>query len=494
MSSSYLLNLKINQIQEEILAIGTAVGYYWDFIPNGDIVVTGSQTAANVATANGNDSAWAYSNLPKSPIWTITFEIPNDGTNSMFVGVGSSVSSPAPYTGTSPSMNWVQYGMLIDQNFGSTVLEKIENGVTSNTSYKIGQYYKITYDGTTLKYYVNNVNVISYTVELQPIYLMVGSYNGGVVNAITFESTTIGGGVANENLQQVLTNGNDGGGLDIDNVGTINANVDINANNDVFSNGYLRIGNRIGPGTSFLLFCYGNGNEGGTNYQVGAFPKSGTAGRMNFYYYPNGQPGTVPLTIDSDTGISTPFPVTAPSYSILNGTTTGVAFDNVSNFPTILAASSVSNIPTKLVSFGTDTSILHFNPPSFSTGYNQFTLYFPSISFNFTVTNNIPAGLVTIKLYLSDTVNAPFDPTNALNVSYVTPNLNPNGGTPAFLAENVMISFVSSTDKAPNGVFLNVYTVDNGSTAQYYFANLTFTSQLTASFVHNESYTPEILT
>jgi hypothetical protein len=246
MSSSYLLNLKINQLQQEIQGIGEAVGYFWNMISTNGLTIDGGDTACNISAPAQNDTMWGHSDVLRNG----TFQISGtsgatDYSTNMFFGISKDLSQNFPGA-SSPSMSMVNYGLIIDnQTQPGTYpisIGLILNGFISDltTIGEIGSRYdrqfSMTYDGVALKFfqYINGMPVeipaLTQTVSLtDDYYLVAGSFFGGVLNKITWTGT-VGGGPppppppATPTLQQVLTAGNNAGGLSIFQANNVLAN------------------------------------------------------------------------------------------------------------------------------------------------------------------------------------------------------------------------------------------------------------------------------
>ena len=227
MSSSYLLNLKINQLQAEVQGIGEQTGYFWNLISPNGLTIDGGDSASSIAAPNNNNTMYAYSDVFRDEQWSMTCRLVGNNSN-MFFGYTKDITQE--FSGASaPSLKAVDYGASFDfnnqQDAGFIVLKGI-NGAGGSFNISGGQLVKIAYDGTSIKTSVDDYQVDEVGIpDLGPIRLICGSYYGGQLNSITFSGTSSNGVIppppVDPTLLQVLTSGNNAGGLNIDNVGTI---------------------------------------------------------------------------------------------------------------------------------------------------------------------------------------------------------------------------------------------------------------------------------
>lgn len=265
MSSSYLLNLKINQLQQEVQGIGESIGYFFDVTSSNGLTIDGSGTAVNISAPNNNNTMNGASNVTRGAPWKATATV--QANSNMWFGVSTDITQSFPNPSV-PSMSMCNNGFLCDTENSVTNGYIITNGIISGTDdVKPGDIVSITYDGTTLIYKVNNTIATTVSVPTLPgVRLVCGSFSGGRLNNITWSGTGSSGGGGGGNLEDVLATGNNGGGIGMTNVGNINTSGNIIAEN-IKSNAYLEIGNAAG-GTSQLHFLYGNGTTSGNNYQI----------------------------------------------------------------------------------------------------------------------------------------------------------------------------------------------------------------------------------
>jgi hypothetical protein len=291
MSSSYLLNLKINQLQQEINGIGNAVGYFFNVTSPNGLTIDGSDTAVNIAAPSGNNTQYCFSNIQRSGSFqTSSISGTNVNSTNMYYGISKDVNQVFP-NASSPSMAMCDWGFLIDNQ--TTSLQSsvflIENGVYKNELSNVAKSFRtetqITYDGTTLRFFVDGVEIPAYrqTIELAGgYYLVAGSFSGGELNKITWTGTggTSGGGGSNDNLQMILANGNDAGNQDIVNV------------KNLLLNGYLQVGDSAGE-SSQLNLAFDNKRW----KLIGTSINNPSQGELAFQFFNNNALVSTPFTI-----------------------------------------------------------------------------------------------------------------------------------------------------------------------------------------------------
>ena len=492
MSSSYLLNLKINSIQSELDALSIYTGYTYTLTATGGGLIDGNSFEA----PNANNTAYAVSSVARKDPWTITFTVENVSTNNVFVGVSQDPSKVFP-SSSSPSMQMVDFGLLVDRNGGNTGLIEIINGQTNNIAYQLGTTYKMTYNGTAVSVFVNNIQLYSYIVELNPVYLIVGSFYGGRVDSIVFEGSNTGGGGGTLNLQQVLDNGDDGGNLSITNL------------NNLTLNGYNQFGNsseeyfyRVSTtGNNFDFVQYQNGVQiatpfsirNGTNhlnqtqFNNGALFYGGlsvlqnqqirlttntneeikiygspASNQFNLIHANNSLITTDLLTINKDTmtytfgnqEIANPSIPTLKVQGVANDTAfEGIVLDSVINPPNSFISSVLSNQTSKNVSSGSPTSIMKIDIGAYNY-FNAFSSILSSFSFQNNIVSANPGVSITALFYLSDTLDGDVDDSTPLYVGFTTGNINPSGGNPNVSQNKVILSNIFND--AADIVYLNV--------------------------------------
>jgi hypothetical protein len=473
MSSSYLLNLKINSLQSQLDALSVYTGYTYELISTGGGTVDGNSFFA----PQGNNTAYAYSSVQRDEPWTITFSVPNVPGNDMFVGITQDITQTFPNP-SSPSMAAVEYGLLIDTN-NNQGLFKIIDGQYSTTGYDIGTYYKMVYNGSVISVSIDNIQLYTYPVTLQGVNIVVGSFAGGQINNIVFDGVSTGGGSgSNQNLQQVLAIGNNAGNEDILNVGNFTANK------------YINIGNQI-SNSSQLHFYYANGTETGNNFQLVADGTSG--GQLAVQFYTGTTFNNSPVLIRSG-GVIVQGSMSAHEYGVNYNGQDGVVFDSLVNLPNVVFNSTVSNATSKIYPTNTATSIYQFDIAGYNEMLNNFTMYFKSLAFQFDVTGGSNANAITVQFFLSDTLNGDFDATNPLNISWTSGNLNiPTGGNPNVNTSKVILGLLSDATPLVDGIYLNVKTTSTDPSNTFQLSNLSFETQLTAGFLAVKSFTPQLL-
>ena len=358
MSSSYLLNLKINALQEEINGIGNAVGYFFNVTSPNGLTIDGGDTAVSIAAPSENNTMYCYSNVARSGAFQASAESGKTYASTvMFYGISKDVSQVFP-NASSPSMAMCDWGILVDNQVSTTepatVTFLIQNGVRTEQTEFDGSNFsqtQFTYDGTTLKFFIDGTEIPTYrqTVELAGGYFLVaGSFYGGELNKITWTGVggTSGGGGSNDNLQMILANGNDAGNQDILGVDSLtcktlnyttlnppitesqNLNSVLQAGNDAGNqdmvnirnlnlNSYLQIGNAV-DNTSQIHLAYDSGNTTtGRNWQIVASTPSDPT--IDFQSYLNNALVKTPFTINESQIIARNEFLTTSSNDINSG-------------------------------------------------------------------------------------------------------------------------------------------------------------------------------
>lgn len=144
------------------------------------------------------------------------------------------------------------------------------------------------------------------------------------INDVPFSG---GGSGEGSNLQDVLTTGNDAGGLDAVNIGNLKCTK------------YLEIGNAI-SNTSQMHLCYGNGTSSGNNIQI-----VGSSAGLQVQQYTNGSLSGNGLVVGTDGTCNLSYNGVANVQQIQsnNTYTTGRIFDTTFNKPTLANVLALGN-------------------------------------------------------------------------------------------------------------------------------------------------------
>lgn len=447
--ASWNSSLQINKLVEEINDIGEYVGYYWSLIPNdNNITISGSNNDYSVSVPNTNNTSYAYSNLTRNDNWTITCVA--QANSNMFIGVAESLSADFPGA-FSPSMKMVNYGVLMDTQGAVNDLYPIVNGVLG-IAYNItaGQTLKMTYDGITLKFFVDNVEETTFqqTVSIDPIHLVVGSAYGGSIKNITFTGSGSGSG-GTLNLEEVLQNGNNANNLDITNLNNlyvsqihknpsgavITINDNVSAQNIYATQGLDLAENQA---VKFNL-------SGGDTMNIYA---DTTNPELQFEYEDENNITTQLLNINKsnmtftfgEQDIDDPTIPTLKVQGVANNIPfEGLVLDTVINPPNIYINSVINNQTTKNIISGTPTSILKIDTGVYNY-YNCFNSLLKTLSFQNNILSANPNNEITALFYLSDTLNEDVDETSPLYAGYTTTNINVIGGNPNVNLNNIILS------------------------------------------------------
>ena len=422
MSSSYLLNLKINQLQQEVQGIGDSIGYFFNVTSSNGLTVTGNQTAFNISAPSGNDAMWGSSDVARGAPWVTTASVQPNSV--MWFGVSTDITQSFPSPSV-PSMSMCNYGLLPDTNPGpiGNVYSITDGQISSSpiSTVTAGDDLSISYDGTTVTYKKNNISIGTVSVPtLAPVRLVCGSYEGGQMNSITWSGTgsSGGGGGGSSNLQDVLATGNNAGNQDI-----------LNARN-IFLNDYLNIGNAV-SNTSQIHMCWDTGVVTGGNIQLVAGNDGGGDSRLLVQEYKdNALVANLLALTNSVAEFSTE--VNATSFTV--GSSNANVIDTETNPPVLLTSGSLNGFTSKPVQIGTSTSVIRLDLGKPNYGLNTMNMDI----FNFTASVS-PASTepITCQLFITNVQDQSYVSGQPFNVIYTgTQNVNPNGGTAFFQIGN----------------------------------------------------------
>jgi hypothetical protein len=474
MSSSYLLNLKINSLQSQLDALSVYTGYTYELISTGGGTVDGNSFFA----PQGNNTAYAYSSVQRDEPWTITFSVPNVPGNDMFVGITQDITQTFSNP-SSPSMAAVEYGLLIDTNNNQGLL-KVIDGQFSITGYDIGTYYKMVYNGSVISVSVDNVQLYTYPVTLQGVNIVVGSFAGGQINNIVFDGVSTGGGSgSNQNLQQVLAIGNNAGNEDILNV------------KDIFVNNYVNIGNAV-SNTSQLHLCFDSGNTTtGYNWQMVA--SDTVTPQIDYQLYNNNALVGSAMTVRQGfTTFNQNVIANMGGFFTANGA--AAVFDSAVNLPAIIMNSNVNVSETKTIPYGSAISIFQWQPSQLNEFLNTFTLFTKQLQFTINTNSGPAPGSVSLQFYLSTTKDAQFDDTNSLNIAWPSPNVGSTPNVYSITAPNIFLSFNDSVNTVlVDGIYLNVQATGDFTPGSTYYLDINFVSDITATFNKSVSTSPTVV-
>jgi hypothetical protein len=471
MSSNYLLNLKINSLQTQLDELSIYTGFTYELTATGGGLIDGNSFEA----PNANNTAYAVSSVARKDPWTITFTVENVSTNNVFVGVSQDPSKVFP-SSSSPSMQMVDFGLLVDRNSGNTGLIEIINGQTNNIAYQLGTTYKMTYNGTAVSVFVNNIQLYTYIVELNPVYLIVGSFFGGRVDSIVFEGSNTGGGGGTLNLQQVLDNGDDAGNQDIKNVKDLTVN-----NGALFGGGLSVLQNqqiRLTTNTNQEITVFGSPSSNQFNIVH--------SGDINL------------LTINEDTmvytfgnqDISNPSIPTLKVQGVANDTAfEGIVLDSVINPPNSFISSVLSNQTSKNVSSGSPTSIMKIDIGAYNY-FNAFSSILSSFSFQNNIVGANPGVPIIALFYLSDTLDGDVDNSTPLYVGFTTDDINPSGGNPNVSKTKIVLSNIFNN--ATDNLYLNV-KITSSTSCVCSFSSFNINMSTQAEVNYKLTITPSML-
>jgi hypothetical protein len=399
---------------------------------------------------------------------TITFSAIN-GDNSIAFGF-SNVNTLYPTGGALGVLN----GVYFYPSSGS--LGTIING---NINYNYPFTEQLTLDfilkcvNGLLKVYINNNEI---TQLEQPLasgnyYFSFGCYCGG---GVTCNISDLNANQStNETLNEVLTNGNSAGGLDINDIGEINAES-INASNSIYAEGYLQAGNKAG--LSAIQLLYGDGTSSGNNYQI-----IGVNDTYVLQQYKNNTLTAQPLLINQET--LTQFKSTNLVYT-QDGTNNYYILD--SNFNTPCYKQIFSNLNQTVNGMGANASPFFSIPiytknPAYNYGVNYAEILFSSLNLTFTSSTIFGTNL-TATLFLSSTNSGEYNPAvgNSIQINITNTNGVPtytfNSSIPIILYYNNTTQF----NKLYLLVAYNVVTLTNYN-LQITNSNMAITSYVSSN-------------
>ena len=252
-----------------------------------------------------------------------------------------------------------------------------------------------------------------------------------------------------ETLNEVLSNGNSAGGLDIDDVGTLNTGS-IVATNSILADGYLQAGNKAGLSAVQLL--YGDGTTTGNNYQI-----IGVNDTYVLQQYKNNALTAQPLLINQET--LTQFKTSNLVYT-QDGTNNYYILD--SNFNTPCYKQIFSNLNQTVQGMGAVASPFFSVPiytknPTYNYGVNYAEILFSSLNLTFTSSTVFGSNLQAT-LYLSSANSGEFNPS--LGNSIVINITNTNGvPTYTFNSSIPIILYFNNTTQFNKLYLLVAYSI-----------------------------------
>jgi len=233
--ASWNLSLQLNKLINQINAIGEYVGYLWNFIPVNGITITNNNTT--VTSPNGNNTQYCYSSNSYLSSWNAQATVGNSNTN-MFIGITTDVNKSYD-SPSSPSMKMIDYGILINNQGENPALAYLINQGSLNQTQVATldlATIKMSYSSGVLNMFVDNVLFFNTTETFENVYLVVGSFYGGVLNNISWSGSGSSGNA--QTLADTLAYGDDANNLNITNVNNLNVNQNITGS-IITANNYL---------------------------------------------------------------------------------------------------------------------------------------------------------------------------------------------------------------------------------------------------------------
>lgn len=474
MSSNFFLNIKINQLQEELDALATYTGYYWSFINDVPGIIT-SQNGSNMNfNFPSNNVATGHSSNKRNDVWSIV--LPPNITAPVYnfaIGVSEDLSDFPSFT--YPSMQRIKYGFgVINDQAGGTEANvwAIQSGIFNPSAF-LDEYnpktdtITLSYDGSHLQILINTTTAWEINeLVLGSVYLVAGSFlNGGNAINVQWNGDQGGGGGAALTLEEVLNNGNNANNKDILNAGNITANK------------YLSIGGAI-SNTSQLHFLYGDGTSNGDNLQLVGY-NSSDGSTLALQYYENNDLVAQPLIITQNSGLKIQS----------NTTTDGVVYDSIFNKPQIVI-NSVLNTPasgTTFIPANATTGIYNWTSSEIGGGLNGGTLYIKNLNISVDNSGSVPTNM-NVLFWIGKSSGEIYNSTNPLNNQISVPYANP------IILSDVILSYVDVDNESfPNGVFLNIEFFETGSTNTFRLNPQSLETQLTLTSSPSISSNPSFL-
>lgn len=428
--ASWNSSIMLNNLIQEINNIGYYTGYLYNLIPVNGAIVSNNNTACSFV----DTSQQVYSSVSRNSNWSMSMTV---GLNTNIV-LGYSTDLSKVYVGANTiGMQNMDYGILADNQTlgGGMATFYVKGGIYDNntlTSYPNAiNTIKINYDGSNLKYYVNNVIVNTISVGIiDDAYLVIGSFNGGSANSITWTGSGSSSG-ALQNLQQVLTVGNDAGNLGIINLSTLNVNNNIECQE-------LEASNQITATNSINApLLYGNSNKL-------SFASDSTKNKN--------------MDIQTITG-SSPYSGN-PVISLYNQANTkiGQVFDSFFNPSSNSYNFTFTNtLGTKLINPNQFTSIITF---PINKGFTSYSLNFSQFAFSYDSNGSaIPLGQGQFKFWITDVKDD--IPYTLYGNSFITPDISQTGNYVS--PDNIILEYTNVNQSTL--LYLNVYIeYENGGT------------------------------
>lgn len=455
--ASWNSSLYLNQLRSEIAMIEQYIGLTFNLIPKNGITVTG--TSQNFTVTGTTNNQYAYSNLQRNEPWNTT-AYPQEGI--MFIGVSTNIEqifNPSSCV----SMQMINYGIYA--NMSASKYGYITNGVFSGFEGGItaGQNIGLSYDGTTLKYMVNNDYPFDTSASIAPVSLIVGCFEAGSISKITWTGSGGGSVTPSVNLAEVLLNGNDAQNQGIINLQSLelNGRIGIDSDNDC----QIVLSGSESTAKPHVAMVFGNSllsfQSYGYSASLNMLDLNGDISQAVF--------GTKNLLVGGDSQV----------------------FDVKYNNPNFLVNSNVSNLVSKQFQVNSPTSILQWDLTDHPNN-NNFTLFLDNLSFNM----NVQGENVTSKflfIYISTILNGDFDTSIPDNIGWTSANICPStGGNLNQTGSNIILSNLITT--FPNTkLYLNVKIATLDLINAFYIQDLTFKSTLTCNNVLSASLNPTTL-
>lgn len=418
--ASWNTGLYLNQLQREINAISEFIGINNKWTPsNSNIVVSNNQSTI---TSTTNNTSYCYSSITYTNSFSLESTVANNNTN-MVMGISKDLSKVYP-NASSTSMQMCDYAMMVDnqsQSANSTIYLVLNGQYNSNKVFtsSLLPNIKMVYDGTSIYFYQNNVEIISFRQTItfsDKIYATINSFYGGSLTNIIWSGTGGDGPGPDISLSEVLTNGNDATNQSIINLSSINTPI-----------------------------IYGNNNS------LSFSADQSKVKSLNLAVFQNN-----------------------PMLYLYNQSNTlqGRVFDNVFYNPqNNFIISYQQTLPTKKILPNTPTSILSFN---LAQTYSNYNLNLNPFNFDYDSQGTaIPVGQGLFKFYITVQKDAPIN--NSLQNSFTTPDISQTGIYNS--TDNIILYYTNSSANTQT-LYLNVIIPYNNDGGGYDINNMSFSMEM----------------
>jgi hypothetical protein len=309
-----------------------------------------------------------------------------------------------------------------------------------------------------LKIYINNIEATVLNQPLEGLFYFGATVYTGVTTTSTLSNLVVGQTV-NETLSQVLQNGNDAGGLNISNAGSITG-TDINMTDNIYCDGFLEIGNKVSNSSQLHLF-YGDGTSSGNNFQV----VGSTGDNFSIKQYKSDSLYNQPLLINDKNYIQLGSQLLL--FTKDNNITNSYILDSFNNTPIYKQFyNDISGNNSSAIN--SPSSLLLFSVPSYPStsntlynyGLNNVDITFTTLLLTFTTLSTIsPSPNFSINqnatIFLSDSIGN-YNPSESNNITINLVSAAGQATNRVVFKSTVPIILWNCTSTNKNKIYLNV--------------------------------------